>query len=405
MIYLLILIIEIFIFSLIDKKIYKSYYTPTFFLSIPFFIIVLLYLIFSDRLGYKTLNYDVLLIWIFGLFFFWISGLFTFIITQNKKNNFQYQSIDIARLKAFNKKSVNFTIMISFVILFYCYNGYKIYISSGGDATEKYLGSGLIAHLSIIYKFLAILSFLVIRFKGDKILFIKNLFIIVVSILLSFLYATKSGILLLLLGFIFSRILYFNIKIKIWHVLLLLCFSYLVFLISYSVSFGFQAPFEFINNHILIYYVSGVASMSAYFSDPSHSIGLDKELLFRPLFNYIYVFSGNPENVKVAFSDIWTDIGNDTRINVKTIFGTTYLYGGLLIGILSTFIYSFITYNFFFLALKKNIIGIVFYSQIISMLIFGWFDIMFNTVMFYESLFLSLILVFLTKHSKKSNGK
>lgn len=401
MIYLLIFGVEIFIMSLIDKKIYKSYYTPTFFLSIPFFLIVLLYLIFSKDLGYKSLNFETLLIWIFGLFFFWIFGLFTYLITQRKKNKLHKSTVDISNLDKFNRKTVNFTILLSIIVLFYCYNAFDIYLSSGGDATEKYLGSGLIAHLSIVYKFLAILSFLVIRFKGDKVLFAKNLFIISVAILLSFLYATKSGILLLLLGFIFCRILYFNIRIKIWHVLLLLCFSYLIFLISYSVSFGFQAPFEFINNHILVYYVSGVASMSAYFSDPSFSVGIDKELLFRPFFNYIYVLTGNPELVKVAFSDIWTDIGNDTKINVKTIFGTSYLYGGIFIGILSTFVYSFLTYNFFFLALKKNIVGIVFYSQIIAMLIFGWFDIMFNTVMFYESLFLCVVLIVLTKYSKK----
>jgi len=74
---LLLLILSTTAIVFLDKKIYGTFYTPSIILSVPFLVICILYDLNADLLGFTALNYDVLYIWVFGLFFFWITGVVT----------------------------------------------------------------------------------------------------------------------------------------------------------------------------------------------------------------------------------------------------------------------------------------------------------------------------------------
>src|SRR5690606_3307243 len=151
----------------------------------------------------------------------------------------------------------------------------------------------------------------------------------------------------------------------------------------------------FIWGHMLLYYVSGTASMNAYFS-ANNPVGLEVEMLYRTIFNVLNILFGDSKEVKTVISDEWTSIGNGTQINVKTFFGTIYLYGGMFKGILAVIFYSFNIHAFFRLSRMKNsFIFLVLYCLLLSMLFFGWFDFYFNTVQYYESIFIAIILYFL----------
>src|SRR5690606_30030269 len=223
---------------------------------------------------------------------------------------------------------------------------YNIYLAVGGEGVEEYLGSGIQGHLINILKFVSILSFLSLFIKLSKLSKVKNVFIILVSVALSVMYGTKSGILILLISYYLAWSLFFNKKIKVIHILIGLVVGFLVFLLSYSLLFGRLADFDFIFEHMVMYYVSGIASMNAYFIT-NGPIGIEPELIFRSYFNILNLITGNSENVKNVISDEWTYVGNGTSLNVKTFFGTIYLYGGLYIGIVAVIIFSLFVHYLF----------------------------------------------------------
>lgn len=391
---LFILIIFVLTIYFIDKRKYKTVFTPSIILAVPFTVIAVLYKLFASHLGFYELNDDVLFIWIFGLIFFWIPGLISSYSLKNKnytisKNDLQNQ------LFLFTKQTLNFTFCLGIVLTYYFYNAYLMYISSGGDAVETYLGRGLQAHLIILFKYLSVFSFLSLFSKGSVVNKLKNIYILIIAIGLSILYATKSGILILLLSYYFSYSLFFNAKLKFYHLVFALATAFGVFLLSYSLVFGYMAPLDFIFNHTLLYFVSGTASMNAYFQN-IYITSLDPEILIKPLLNFFYSITGQTDLITTAVSDIWTPIGNGTSINVKTFFGTIYLYGGLGYGILTVIIFSLILHKVFLDSLKtRDFFSLALYVQLISVLSFGWFDFYFNSVSFYDTIFFTLLFKFL----------
>lgn len=391
------LILTVILIVILDKKMYKTYYTPSIFLSVPFLAICILYDLNAERLGYYKLNYDVLYIWVFGLFFFWFAGIITNLIVPVKiiRKEVIEKKTDILK---YSKTLANLTFIITIVLTYFLYKSYKLYGSAGGDAVEEYLGRGLQAHLIINLKFLSVFSFLSLFTKSGKYFKIKSVFTIFVALGLSIFYGTKSGILLLLIGYFFAWIFFFDKRIRLIHIITAVALGFGVFYVSYSMVFGEWAPVEDIFNHMILYYVSGTAGMNVYFSSFGN-IALDPELIFRPIFNTIALVSGNRNEIKVGFSDILTNIGGGKTINVRTFFGTLYMYGGLKVSIIAIFIFSSICHLIFKKGLLKyNAIYLSLYTFILAILCFGWFDFYFNSVSFYETIVLALLLnLFLLK--------
>lgn len=390
--FLLILLIAIII--VFDKRYHKTYYTPSIILSVPFLIICILYDLNSDNLGFKPLDYDVLYIWFFGLIIFWVAGTVTNVLIPIKvvKTSLSEKKNDI---KNYSRKLVNFSFLIAIILTYFLITSYNLYITQGGEVVEKFLGVGIQAHLVIVFKLLSIISFLALFGDGNRLFKFKNVYVVFVAIGLSIMYATKSGVLILLMSYFLSWIFFFNKTIRITHILLALGLGFGIFFASYSLVFGYLAPIDFIWNHMLLYYVSGTASMNAYFS-AQNPVGIEPDMLFRTLNNIFYTLTGNSGEIKTVISNEWTDIGNGTVINVKTFFGTIYLYGGLTIGIISVMIFSIISNIIFKLSKRKNsFIFLVLSCYVLALLCFGWFDFYMNSVAFYESIFFAVIFNFL----------
>lgn len=388
---LIILFILICLIIYFDKKYYKTYYTPSVILSVPFYIICILYDLNSDRLGFKSFDYSVLNIWIFGLFLFWCTGFITHFLVPIK----EYE-VTLSEKKEdiyeYSKKLVNISFVLAVILTYFLVNGYFLYMSSDSDKVEEYLGTGIQAHLTIILKLLSIISFLSLFRKKNLRFKLKNFYIILIAVLLSVLYGTKSGVLILLVSYFFAWILFFNKRIKIIHILSAFGLGFGVFYLSYSIVFGSLAPVDFIWNHMLLYYVGGTASMNAYFSS-NQAVGVDPGMLYSTIYNAVYTLTGESENIKSFVSEEWTNIGKGRTINVKTFFGTIYLYGGLFWGIITTLFFSFNIHLFFKLSRAKNsFIFLVLYCLLLAILCFGWFDFYFNTVQYYESLVVATVI-------------
>ncbi|TCV10491.1 oligosaccharide repeat unit polymerase [Sphingobacterium alimentarium] len=393
---LLLLTLLTIIIVLVDKKYHGTYYTPSVILSVPTLIIIYLYDLTSNSMGFLPLDYDVLFIWFYGLLVFWMVGLLSTLLIKVRpyEASLEERKKDILY---FGKYLLNFSFILSLVLLYFVINAYFIYKSSGGDAAELYLGGGFQAHLTIVLKILSIISVLCLFSKGGFIFKLKNAFVISVVLGGSVLYATKSGLLILLISYFFAVVFFFKKKVNFLHIAFALFIGFLIFYISYSLVFGELADINFIWNHMILYYVCGVASMNAYFHTGA-LVELNPEFLFQSYFNVFYTLSGNSHLVGTVISDEWTYIGNSTTINVKTFFGTIYLYGGEYIGLLCIIIFSILLHAIFKLSKgKDSFFFLILYCFYLAVSCFGWFDFYFNSVATIESLVICLILNFIYK--------
>ena len=202
-------------------------------------------------------------------------------------------------------------------------------------------------------------------------------------------YSTKGSIVLVLLSVIIIRKIILNKSMKIFHLLLLVISSLFVFFISYSIVFGYAAPWNFIFNHTFFYFVSSIASFSQY-CKINAPIDISVETLFMPVVNFYYKLMGIP--LEKVYSDLWTAVGPGMESNVKTFFGTIFIYGGIWGGIFTVIVYSLVGHLLLVCSLKKNQFALFLYCICLAALTLGWFDLFFNMIAFYEYIIFAILL-------------
>ncbi len=161
------------------------------------------------------------------------------------------------------------------------------------------------------------------------------------------------------------------------------------FFISYSLILDMRLHLTFIIHHALFYLTSSFSGLS-YYIQHNLPTGISLDMLFMPIVNLYNKLSGQP--TQDILSQLWTPVGVGQSSNVKTFFGTIYIYGGIWGGIFTTIIWSFLCHLLFILSRKKNIFFFITYIIFLTSLLFGWFDLYLNTIAFYEFLLCGLIL-------------
>lgn len=381
------LTLEVVFLSAFDRKIYGTYYTPTIFLAIPYYLILLLSLCTNNYLDFYHLYFPSIYVWCIGLLLFWITG-FIMSATILKKTIVEKHPFKFSITPNIEKIILFLSIITAIISNIRLFRGYRIFGELGGEEFEAYLGSGLTAHIAILLRFLSVFSFICISFsKEEKIRILCHLFVIISALLFCIAYTTKSSLLITLLSGIIARLAIRNKKIKIKWIFPTIILSFLVFFISYSLVFGYAAPLEFIVHHTLFYLTTGISGLS-YYIQHGLSTGISLEMLFMPIINLYNKLSGQP--TQDVISQLWTPVGIGQASNVKTFFGTIYIYGGFWGGIFTTLVWSLLCHLLFILSLKKNIFFFITYIIFLTSLLFGWFDLYFNTVAFYEFLLYGL---------------
>ena len=372
-----------------DKKFYGTYYTPTIALSVPMLFISLLAVIFAQQIGFYPIYLSIFYLWGIGLFFFWLGGIILSMIICRKGNK-QFPTKHYLNLLNKNKKKILLigVVLASYIDIYICINMIK-HNFIFDDNWEYVIGTGIFAHISLFFKLISIFSFSCISYKNKRSFNIGYIFIFLSALLLSITYTVKSGILILLLSAILLRMYIYNIKFKLKYFLYLLSLAIIVFFLSYSIVFGYLAPIDFIINHTIFYFTSSIASFSQYLYQ-GNTMGLDFQFLFMPFFNLYNKIIGLP--MQEVISDLWTQIGVDSSSNVKTFFGTIFIYGGYCGGIFTSFIWGLLVYFSFIMSIKGYWIFAANTCLLISALFFGWFDLYFNTFAYYEYFFYSIIL-------------
>lgn len=391
----IILFLEVIFISYLDRRIWGTYFTPFCFLSIPYTIILFFILLLSPSFGFFEIYWKSIFVWNIGIIIFWIPslffGIFVFKRTGVIKSPFDDISFYIANIHI-----IKIIAIISLGLIYYKIILLLHLYSIGGIEFEKAISHGLEAHLSILLRFILI-YFIVIVTKKDKVLWLLIL-LIILSVIIS---GSKSWILIPIISGLFIR----NIvgrnrkRISLKLVLYISIFIFLVFFIAYYFSIGknvkFSKYFLFLLNHIIFYFSAGIVAFSEYLKNNGNT-SIDPLLIIGTPINVYNKFMGY--ETKKMISDIWTIVneqGNNS--NVKTALGTLYIYSGWFFGFLYLIFFSFIHYCIlYFTIIKKNILLLIIYSFWSSILFFGWFELYYHLVAFYEIPIWCIIIYFIT---------
>ncbi|WP_348810465.1 DUF6337 family protein [Flavobacterium maritimum] len=387
----------------LDKKLWGTIYTPAVVLVWPFLILLIIdsfYL--NSNFTYFRLNQNVILIWFIGILAFWMGGLMV-------KLSFRSIRVNEVQLEFFgsnvvtSKSNLHLLFYISYPIIFICIC--KIYLISssygfnfGDDDFQSNLGKGFVAHSILL---LTLISIFLIIFFNKSYYKVQQIFIIVITLIFSVLYGVKSWIIIPLVSSFIGRLLLQKTKLKIKHLFFLIS-PFFIFWLIYKISLGFESSNdEFIFQHMIDYLLSGPIAFSEHLNQ-NLPIGTEPGYAFTPLINIFRFLIG--EDPLSPISNYYVTIATGFEPNVKTFFGTLYIYGGLSY-VLTSFIFGIIFYCyllFFSYSIKSQNAPLVtsLYVFMLGLLFMGWFEIYVIHLTFYEIPFWVFLLIFLFKLKK-----
>lgn len=369
---LVLFIVEIFIFSKIDKILYGTYITPVTVVSVPYLLVVLLAIFLGPSLGFYNFYFPSLWIWIIGVFLFWMpsSILATFIL--RKTNIYTYPYVINS-----NKATDKFMLFISYFLIVILFVGLFKSVRTASIGTDEFgtvFGTGISGHVLLISKFFFV--YLIVRFKK------KYIIPITLFLLFYLIYGVKGWVFIPILSGILIRVLLKESKFSIKLLVKIIVFVFLVFYIIYKLSLGDKMPSYFVFHHIFRYLFSGVLGLSEYVKHKG-AVGIHPVVVVSPVINlYKSIFGGGKY---IGIDNINTHIGEYSASNVKTLFGTIYVFAGLIWGSVFCIFIGALSYFSLIVTIKlKNIFFLIIYGTFVTLFFFGFFDTYSGNLFFYE---------------------
>lgn len=390
----MIIFIQLFIFTIIvaaitivDRKIWGTYFTPSAVLSWPSLLLFIVsFMYFKISFMHFQFNAIVIIIWIIGLIFFWLGGIFIKLVFFKAK-------IDPIHLHELNNdyliKKTNLRVLFLLAYPLIIFIGYKLFtllskfnFNLADEEFQKNLGSGVLGH-SIL--FLSVITIFLLIFFQKNYYKIHQVLIIIFTLIFEIFYGVKSWIIIPLISAFLGRLIIQKTKLKLYHALIAII-PFIVFWLIYQISLGMNSNNnEFIIRHMVGYLFAGPIGMSEHLSK-GLPIGQRPEYAFTPIINaFRFAIGEKPLDV---ISNYVVSLPSGFTTNVKTFFGTLYIYGGYTY-ILTSFMFGLIyyTYLMFFCLFSKFTIApfmTTLYAFMLGLLFMGWFDNYAIHLPFYE---------------------
>ena len=404
-VYFAILFIEVFFLGQIDRSYYKTIFTPFQITAYPFIIILTVYFLVHKQMGFYKLEPIVLLFWIIGLLLLWMPGMLIPILVKNKvKTNANLCAINSHDLSNILNLFVYITlplVVLKFIktLILFRHPG-----AIGYDSFTAYFNSGLVGHILTMYIiiFIYLFTFSALRSRLN----IITLLIIFSSF---FLCQVKSWIFIPIISSLICRIYLNRIKLNLKFYLYVVLVSLFIFVSVYIFSFRRDVELsfssiisfyiestQFLIKQSLAYCFSGILGFSGHLNQ-NMPVGIDNSLLINNLRN-IYFFLFDRDEIRPAVTQFFVRIGQEAyeTSNVKTFFGTIYIFGGPFFGSVYVFLCGFILYLMLIvLRYLNNPFFLILYSFSLSALFFGWFDFYYNVLTYIEIPVVLIILAIL----------
>jgi oligosaccharide repeat unit polymerase len=377
------LIMQTALFSWLDWKIWKTYYTPFIFLSLPFVVVLLAGFLLTDILGFYPIQLPVVVIWMVGLFLFWIPSLIFGLITLPKRNIRPFENCK------YTIPNDRFVFGLLLFILLIVLMALVISLRSAGLFSEKFsttiFYSSVLAHLKLFVR-----VFFIILLGSDYRLFGKTgkITLAILMLMVFALSESKSWLLIPIITVILLKASGTQ-KIKLISVKTILLGAGMIFGVFYVVYYftvgkmmDFATYNTFLLTHIGKYFFAPVIALSEYMVD-HNDLGINVVYPVISPVNLFNVIAG--KEIIPTNSDNWTFFFDDGSSNVYTFFGDIIINSGWIGLITYTLFISSFYHIVLVLSIKKiNYFLNSVYFFLVTFLLFGWFGVFTPLLAFYE---------------------
>ena len=392
--YLLTILIEATLLCYLEYKIWKTIYTPLFFLILPYLIILFITIMASGgKSGLVEFYYPSIFIWSAGLLIFFIpSAILGGLMKYNGKS--------IVTRYPDDKISPTLILLLVFISLLFIVHLRGALRSSAeafgsDDFGTEFSGGGLWGHLRIFTLPLLMMS---IYYVSKKRWWLWPFILVFLAV--GVLNQVKGWIIIPVLSAIAMRLYVGKTRLTIKFLLYVLLGVFLIFFASYALSIlvvqsrGVNDAFmEFILMHFLHYLTSGTLGLSMDMQQGFPDAG-SFEVIWSPIINLFNAIVGNDDFI-VPVNPIYYNSGINLT-NVRTYFGTIYIYTDIFQFVGYILLSSTMLY-FLRLAIIKwnNIYIYVIYFFECGLLLMGWFEFYNFHLLVFEFPAIALALLFM----------
>lgn len=397
MIYLLIFIFEVSLLCLIEKKLWGIIITPVNVLSIPYAIVTLIAVLYSNCVtAVPDFYLPSLVVPCLGLFLFFIPSLFFSTLVKKDRIN---RYVILKRDDSYSLLKILAIIGI-IISLLRIRNTISSGFSFGGDEfSEQYEVSGFLAHLNVLLS--AIFSYMIYKSDSKH----KSAYVIIVLLLIG-MYAVgvKSWIIApVLIGYLarlFSNKSILNLKNLLFPVFICSGVFFLSYYLIMILSEGNDITDSWINfvvNHFMDYLIGGSLSFSL---DYQQGI-LEPEMklaLVRPIINSFIALFGDGRYID-GINPVFLSIGELGDTNVRTFIGTIWCYShDSLFFIVFVLNFAFIVYFLYYVSVKsQNVFLLLANCSVLTFLALGFFEFYWLNLSPYEIPVLFIMFSYITR--------
>lgn len=393
----LILLAEVLLLFFLEKKMWKTIYTPLNFLMLPYLFVLGFTLIVAGRWGIEDFYYPSLIPWIVGLPLFAVPSLICFLLEKKGGKWTKVREIESGHVSGKRAYIIKMILSVLVVVPLAIRLGVMLAQGKGLFGSESFgvlfAGHGWSGHLLLLG--VALVMLLMTEDKTRWTSWLTTGFII----FFLFVYQIKSWIILPLFAVVFAFLI--RGKVKISSLLWVGLVSTAVFFVSYLLFYLWGGNTLFpqvttlggqiksISNLFVHYVISGTMGLSV---DMQQGIleSPDLRVIFMPFFNAWNVLCGR-ETVSLINPEFLSTGINLT--NVRGFFGTLFVFTTPISFALCSLLFSAVSYFVFWLfRYRKSVCSLLLFVWTAVILFIGWFEFLPQLSTIYEIPFWIIVL-------------
>ncbi len=381
-----------------NLRYFATWMAPFILLAVPFGLVAAATWIFGGALGYVSVQPAALWIWLVGLAVFLVGGLpiayyFGSAVRQNIKEQPPLHSLHLSQWLAI---ALGWCVIVLLSVRFISMGGIASLLLVDDPAFIQAFGGGLPGHARV-------LAYLIVTLLIGTLQWRQWIGWVTVVLLLALftLYTVKSWIYMPLVGGIILRITTGRIRISFTKLLLFGLLATALFFVSYLLTFAARNPASLLTpvtysnlaRHMSVYFFAGILGWSETLRLSPDLPPPDVTYVFRPLYNLIAVLTGAP--VQRLVSPDWVSINPvlQAKTNVLSLFGTLSVYLGYPGALLYVLVSSLFLYGLFaWSIIRRNSWILAIWAFLAAPLIFGWFNLYYMHLAFFETSVYGLVL-------------
>lgn len=394
MLWLILLLAECALLSYIDKRLWKTYFTPLHFLMVPYLLILLFTLCVAGRFGLEKFYYPSLLPWLCGLPLFAAGDVLIYFLNREIGKKMCGTKVEKAgETNGISAPQMTFAILF-LSVFFLCLLGARfVYLilfhadDSCLPGTECFgvmlVNNKIFSHSSVILTALLIMNIYLFDGKAAKRIKGAQVGVILLSGVCLFFQQAQSWILLPVLAGLFARVIAGKTRLNIKLLLGVVAGGSAVFFLGY-LAFYFSGDKMFSNEtslgntffetfKLFIHYLtSGTLGLS---TDMQQGILENRKAtyLFTPFLNMWNFISGN--ELLSLQNPFYLNTGF-RHSNVRTFFGSLYVFSSpALFSLFSIGIGAFSYSIFVWWRRRSDVMNTCLYGWLCTILFIGWFNL------------------------------